>query len=91
MMAFLEQDPATKLNLDTISVRIHKTAWHVTARTEGFTVWLTGQNRIFRRKNVLCPFAVYNLRYAVTSFFTMYRNSLADGKRAGQKVHRKMP
>ncbi len=38
----------------------------------------------------LCPFAVYYLRYAVTSFFTMYRNSLVDGKRAGEKVHRKI-
>jgi hypothetical protein len=37
---------------------------------------------------VLCPFAVYYLRYAVTSFFTISRISLADGKRAGQKVHR---
>jgi hypothetical protein len=35
----------------------------------------------------LCPFAVYFLRYAVTSFFTLSRISLADGKRAGQKVH----
>jgi hypothetical protein len=39
----------------------------------------------------LCPFAVYYLRYAVTSFFTISRISLADGKRAGQKVHRKIP
>ena len=38
----------------------------------------------------LCPFAVYYLRYAVTSFFTISRISLADGKRAGQKVHRKI-
>ena len=38
----------------------------------------------------VCPFAVYYLRYAVRSFFTMYRISLADGKRAGQKVHRKI-
>ena len=37
----------------------------------------------------LCPFAVYYLRYAVTSFFTISRISLAEGKRAGQKVHRK--
>ncbi len=34
----------------------------------------------------VCPFAVYYLRYAVRSFFTMYRISLADGKRAGCKV-----
>ncbi len=38
----------------------------------------------------LCPFAEYYLRYADTSFFTMYRNSLADCKRAGQKVHSKI-
>ncbi len=39
---------------------------------------------------VLCPFAVYYLCYAVRSFFTMSRTSLADGKRAGQKVQRKI-
>ncbi len=39
---------------------------------------------------ILCPFAVYYLRYAVRSFFTMSRISLADAKRAGQKVHRKI-
>jgi hypothetical protein len=38
----------------------------------------------------LCPFAVYYLRYAVTSFFTMSRTFLADSKTAGQKVHRKI-
>jgi hypothetical protein len=38
----------------------------------------------------LCPFAVYYLRYAVRSFFTMSRTSLSDGKRAGQKVQRKI-
>ena len=38
----------------------------------------------------LCPFAEYYLRYAVTSFFTISRISLAGGKRAGQKVHRKI-
>ncbi len=38
----------------------------------------------------LCPFAVYYLRYAVRSFFTLSRISLADGKRAGQKVQRKI-
>ncbi len=38
----------------------------------------------------LCPFSVYYLRYAVRSFFTMSRISLADGKRAGQKVQRKI-
>ncbi len=32
---------------------------------------------------VLCPFALYFLRYAVRSFYTMSRISLADGKRAG--------
>ncbi len=39
---------------------------------------------------ILCPFAVYYLRYAVTSFFTLSRISLLDGKRAGQKVQRKI-
>ncbi len=38
----------------------------------------------------LCPFAVYYLRYAVRSFFTMSRISPADGKRAGQKLQRKI-
>jgi hypothetical protein len=38
----------------------------------------------------LCPFAVYYLRYAVRSFFTLSRISLPDGKRAGQKVQRKI-
>jgi hypothetical protein len=38
----------------------------------------------------LCPFAVYYLRYGVRPFFTMSRISLADGKRAGQKVQRKI-
>jgi hypothetical protein len=42
------------------------------------------------RKHFLCPFAVYYLRYAVTSFFTLSRISLVDGKRAGQKVQRKI-
>ncbi len=37
---------------------------------------------------LLCPFAEYYLRFSVTSFFTMSRISLVDGKRAGQKVHR---
>jgi hypothetical protein len=41
-------------------------------------------------KKILCPFAVYCLRYAVTSFFTISRIALAEGKRAGQKVHRKI-
>jgi hypothetical protein len=39
---------------------------------------------------VLCPFVVYYLRYAVRSFFTISRISLADGKRAGRKVQRKI-
>jgi hypothetical protein len=38
----------------------------------------------------LCPFAVYCLHYAVMPFFTISRISLADGKRAGQKVYRKI-
>jgi hypothetical protein len=41
-------------------------------------------------QNILCPFAVYCLRYAVTSFFTISRITLTDGKRAGQKVYRKI-
>jgi hypothetical protein len=41
-------------------------------------------------KSFLCPFAVYYLRYAVRSFFTLSRISPADGKTAGQKVHRKI-
>ena len=41
-------------------------------------------------KIILCPFAVYYLRYAVRSFFTLSRISLADGKTAGQKVHHKI-
>jgi hypothetical protein len=39
---------------------------------------------------ILCPFAVYYLRYAVRSFFTMSRISLADCKREVQKVQRKI-
>ncbi len=57
------------------------------------TSWLScaSQNpSLFFTDIFLCPFAVYYLRYAVRSFFTMSRISLADGKRAGQKVHRKI-
>jgi hypothetical protein len=43
-----------------------------------------------QHNNFLCPFAVYYLRYAVWSFFTLSRISLADGKTAGQKLHRKI-
>ncbi len=43
-----------------------------------------------RAEYILCPFAVYYLRYAVRPFFTMSRISLADGKSAGQKVQRKI-
>jgi hypothetical protein len=39
---------------------------------------------------ILCPFAEYYVRYAVTSFFTISRISFTDGKRAGQKVQRKI-
>ncbi len=39
---------------------------------------------------ILCPFAVYYLRYAVRSFFTLSRISPPDGKRAGQKLQRKI-
>ncbi len=41
-------------------------------------------------KIILCPFAEYYLLYAVTSFFIISRNSLVDGKRAGQKVQHKI-
>jgi hypothetical protein len=44
----------------------------------------------WKKKWLLCPFAVYYLRYAVRAFFTLSRISLAEGKRAGQKVHRKI-
>ena len=47
-------------------------------------IFVTGENEF------LCPFAVYYLRYAVTLFFTISRIYLAEGKRAGQKVHRKI-
>ncbi len=40
--------------------------------------------------DILCPFAVYYLRYAVRSFFTFSRIYLPDGKRAGQKVQHKI-
>jgi hypothetical protein len=33
---------------------------------------------------------LYYLCYATTSFFTIYRIPLVDGKRAGQKVQRKI-
>ncbi len=39
---------------------------------------------------ILCPFAAYYLRYAVRLFFTLSRISLAEGKRAGQKVQSKI-
>ena len=42
------------------------------------------------RKSILCPFAVYYLRYGVRSFFTMYRIPPPDGKTAGQKVQCKI-
>jgi hypothetical protein len=40
--------------------------------------------------DILCPFTVYYLRSTVRSFFTLSRISLADGKRAGQKIQRKI-
>ncbi len=52
---------------------------------------MTGKNKkLFKGVTFLCPFAVYYLRYAVMAFFTISRMSLADGKRAGLKVHRKI-
>jgi hypothetical protein len=38
----------------------------------------------------LCPFAIYYLCYSVTSFSTISRISLVEGKRAGRKVHHKI-
>ncbi len=49
-----------------------------------------GELSISEKILILCPFAVYYLHYAVRSFFTMSRISLADSKRAGQKVQRKI-
>jgi hypothetical protein len=48
------------------------------------------ENMVYIHQKFLCPFAVYYLRYAVRPFFTMSRISLADGKREGQKVQRKI-
>ncbi len=48
------------------------------------------KHKIRQPNEFLCPFAVYYLRYAVRSFFTMSRISLAEGKRAVQKVQRKI-
>ncbi len=45
---------------------------------------------VFCFLNFLCPFAAYYLRYAVRSFFTLSRISLAEGKRAGQTVQSKI-
>ncbi len=45
---------------------------------------------IRQQYGLLCPFAVYYLRYAATLFFTLSRISLVDGKRAGQNVQRKI-
>jgi hypothetical protein len=47
---------------------------------------ISKRKNIFKKSpplNILCPFAAYYLRYAVRSFFTMSRISLAEGKRAG--------
>ena len=41
-------------------------------------------------KKILCPFAVYYVRYGVRPLFTMSRIYLADGKRAGLKVQCKV-
>jgi hypothetical protein len=51
---------------------------------------IVSDHRADRVLSFLCPFAVYYIRYAVRSFFTMSRISRADGKRAGQKVQRKI-
>ncbi len=45
---------------------------------------------LINTQRILCPFAVYYLRYGVRSFFTMYRIPPADGKTAGQKVQCKI-
>ncbi len=51
--------------------------------------FVTSEDESIEDLLILCPFAVYYLRYADTSQFTISRIPLADGKRAGQKVHRK--
>jgi hypothetical protein len=56
----------------------------------GSIFWKTPDTALYSTKYFLCPFAVYYLRYGVRSFFTMSRISLADGKTAGQKVHREI-
>ncbi len=57
-------------------------------------IWNIGSwhnhQKLMRPYLVLCPFALYYLRYTVTSFFTISRISLADGKTAGLKVHRQI-
>ncbi len=61
--------------------------------------WVLSLNLVHKSENddtgialkmLLCPFTAYYLRYAVRSFFTLSRISLPDGKRAGQKVQRKI-
>ncbi len=46
--------------------------------------------RLLEPEKILCPFAAYYLRYAVRSFFTLSCISLAEGKKAGQKVQSKI-
>jgi hypothetical protein len=61
--------------------------------TGKFWDFVRDKKGIITNRNIftfLCPLALYYLRYAVTSFFTISRISLADGKTAGQKVHRKI-
>ncbi len=61
---------------------------------DGEKTWLSINHSILSRQtgrvSFLCPFAAYYLRYAVRSFFTLSRISLAEGKRAGQKVQSKI-
>ncbi len=62
----------------------------VPVHMKGVVPWLVRWARRAGTRRDLCPFAVYYLRYAVRPLFTMSRISLADGKRAGQKVQRKI-
>ncbi len=86
------QSDALTTRLDLIYIWRHLVqfaAVHLWLHNITFTTILLVHQSLIRLL-ILCPFAVYCLRYAVKSFFTMSRISLADGKRAGQKVYRKI-
>jgi hypothetical protein len=100
-MSFRDPVPFTVISIYCCSaltfVRSWGKGWSPTIILFGFQrshqarKWLIQLLKLDRISMILlCPFAVYYLRYAVRSFFTMSRISLADGKRAGQKVHRKI-